>query len=250
MPKIWALADLHLAFSDPDKSMEFFGPSWKNYATRIQDNWEVCVAKEDLMLLPGDISWAMRLDKAAADLTWIDALPGTKVMIRGNHDYWWASNSKMEKALPPSLHFIHNNAWQWNGVAIGGSRLWDTAEYSFESIIRIQENPRASKEPEPNAAESERLFLRELERLRMSLSAMDANPTLRIAMTHYPPIGLDLKPSRASRILEEFKIDICVFGHLHNIAAQGPLFGKARSIDYLLVSADYLEFQPVLLATI
>lgn len=250
MPKIWAIADLHLAFSNPDKSMEFFGPLWKNYTDRIQEYWKDVVAPEDLVLIAGDITWAMRLDAALIDLKWIDALPGTKAMIRGNHDYWWASNSKMQQVMPSSIHFIQNNAWEWNGVAIGGSRLWDSDEYRFDSIIRVQENPRASKESKSEREDSndaEKIFVRELERLRLSLNQLNPKAHLRIAMTHYPPIGLELKPSRASKILEEYKIDICVFGHLHSIETDKTLFGTARGVRYELTSCDYLDFKPLLL---
>lgn len=226
--------------------MTVFGPAWENYAERMATNWKALVAKEDLVLIPGDISWAMRLEEADADLRWIDSLPGTKVMIRGNHDYWWSSAAKMKKAMPSSLHFIHNNAFTWNDVTIGGSRLWDSQEYNFGEFVEMQPNPRA-KPPAPiDIEEEEKIFVRELERLRLSLTQLDPKALLRIAMTHYPPISADLKPSRASQILEEFGISICVFGHLHNIRKEAlPLFGTARGIRYELTSCDVVDFKPV-----
>jgi predicted phosphohydrolase len=242
--KIWALADLHLAISVPSKTMEVFGPAWHRYMERIAENWRAVVQPDDLVLIPGDICWAMRLDEAVIDLKWIDALPGTKVILRGNHDYWWSSASKMAKVMPPSIHFIHNSVFNWNGVTIGGSRLWDSHEYQFGSIVQMRENPLAAPREEKED-ESEKIFVRELERLKLSLSQLDPKANLRIAMTHYPPIGLDLKPSRASQILEEYKIDICLFGHLHNIAATQPLFGEARGVEYLFTSCDYLNFHPL-----
>lgn len=246
---IWSLADPHLAFGVPEKTMEVFGPSWKNYAEKIQENWTRIVTPEDLVLIPGDISWAKTLDEALVDLKWIDALPGTKVMIRGNHDYWWSSSAKLAKIMPPSIHFIQNNTFVWNDVAIGGSRLWDTEEYSFNAFIEYQENVRQKiKTPEELASEKEeggRIFVRELERLKLSLSQLPAKAKMKIAMTHYPPIGADLAPSRASQILESFGIDICVFGHLHNVRPGALPFGEARGVKYRLTSCDYLDFIPL-----
>jgi len=244
---IWALSDPHLSFGVPDKSMSVFGPAWEDYTDKIAENWKKLIAKEDLVLIPGDISWAMRLEEAFADLNWIDALPGTKVILRGNHDYWWTSSAKMKKAMPASIHFIHNSAFTWEDVTIGGSRLWDSSEYRFNSFVEYKENPKAKMaHTPPDVEEDERIFLRELERLRLSLSQLDPNASLRIALTHYPPIGADLKPSRVSAILEEYKIDICVFGHLHNLKKDClPLFGTARGIRYVLSSCDVLDFVPL-----
>ena len=124
MKKIWALADLHLAHSVPSKNMAVFGPVWEGYMDKMAASWKELVKPDDLVLLPGDITWAMKLEEAKIDLAWIDSLPGTKVLIRGNHDYWWSSAKKMSEMFPPSVHFIHNNAYHFNDIAIGGSRLW------------------------------------------------------------------------------------------------------------------------------
>ncbi len=242
---IWALADLHLAHSVPDKSMAAFGPLWEGYMEKIEANWRKAVGKDDLVLLPGDISWAMRLEEAKIDLEWIDSLPGTKLMIRGNHDYWWASSAKMAQAMPPTLHFIHNTAYAWNDVAIGGTRLWDTEEYRFGQYVHFQENPRASLAEKPSAEETQKIFERELERLKLSLNQLSPSAKKRIAMTHYPPISADLKPSRASQILKSYKIDVCVFGHLHNLDKTKKMFGSAEGIEYILTAADYVDFMPV-----
>lgn len=246
---IWALSDFHLAISVPSKTMEVFGPAWKNYAERIRSNWEKKISPEDLVLIPGDICWAMRLEEAVIDLQWIDTLPGTKVILRGNHDYWWSSNAKMQKVMPQSIHFIHNTMLMWKGVAIGGSRLWDTPEYNFSAFNVFQENKRervkTTEESSHKPEEDEKIFVRELERLTLSLSQMPKEATYKIAMTHYPPIGADLAPSRASKILESFGVNTCVFGHLHNIRAGSLAFGKARGVDYKFTSCDYLEFVPI-----
>lgn len=242
--QIWAIADLHLAKSIPAKNMAVFGPEWEGYMDKMEASWRQLVQPDDLVLLPGDISWAMKLEEAKIDLRWIDALPGTKVMIRGNHDYWWSSAKKMSEIFPPSIHFIHNTAFHWNDIAIGGTRLWDTPEYNFNGYIHFQENPRAR----PAAREEEggeAIFERELERLKLSLKQMNPSAKIKIAMIHYPPISADLQPSRTSAILEEYGIQICVFGHLHNVKKDRPLFGEVRGVKYHLTAADYLDFRPL-----
>lgn len=245
---IWALSDPHLAFGVPEKTMEVMAPAWHHYAQKIETNWKRLVAPDDLVLIPGDISWAMTLDVALIDLEWIHSLPGKKLLLRGNHDYWWSSSAKMKAALPSSIDFIQNNVFLWNEVAIGGSRLWDTNEYRFAPYVQWQDNPRAKvKSPEEciqKQNEDERIFTRELERLKASLSQLPKDAKYKIAMTHYPPIGADLTPSRTSHILEEFGINLCVFGHLHNLRKESLPFGTARGVKYVLTSCDYLDFIP------
>lgn len=246
--RIWTIADLHLSFGVENKSMDYFGPVWVGHAEKIAQNWAAVVAPEDLVLIPGDISWAMKLQDAVPDLLWIHGLPGTKLLLKGNHDYWWDSLSKIAKVLPPSIHLIQNNAFHWRDVSVGGARLWDTSEYSFGQFIEFKENPRQKKkDPEEATQEdlSEKLFEKELQRLEMSLKLLRPDAKVRIAMTHYPPIGPDMKPSRASEILEKYKIDICVFGHLHNLKAGFDLFGEKNGVRYILAACDYTRFQMI-----
>lgn len=246
---IWAIADLHLAIGVPEKSMEAFGEPWLNYIAKIHANWKERISPDDLVLLPGDISWAMRPEEARADLEWIHQLPGTKVMLKGNHDYWWSSLRQVEQVLPPSLHLIQNNAFLWKDVAIAGARLWDTSEYHFAPYIQYNVNPRARAltEAEDASPDAEKIFVRELGRLEMSLKAMP-EASIRIAMTHYPPISATLEDSRVSALLEKFHVNICVFGHLHSVKTEAPLFGTKNGIPYHLASADYLNFVPLKIA--
>ncbi len=244
--RIWAISDPHLSFGVPSKSMEIFGPAWQGYAEKIAKEWKERIKSEDLVLIPGDISWGMTLEEALVDLKWIDSLPGTKVILKGNHDYWWPSSKKLEAALPPSIRFVHNNALLIGDIAIGGSRLWDTPEYSFNSFVEFQENPRATAPLVVNEAQEDKIFTRELERLKLSLGQLSAQGAVRIALTHYPPIGAELKESKASKILEDFRIDYCIFGHLHNVKKDSLFFGKARGVTYLFTSCDYLSFIPLL----
>lgn len=245
---IWAIGDLHLAIGVPEKSMEAFGEPWMGYLDKLQSNWLKSISEDDLVLIPGDISWAMHPHEAKADLEWIGKLPGTKVLLRGNHDYWWASLRQVEAILPPSLHLIQNNAFFWKDFAIGGARLWDTLEYNFASYIEHKDNPKASllSETEDHTPDAEKIFTRELGRLELSLKALSSRPSaMRIAMTHYPPISATLEMSRASALLEKYQVQCCVFGHLHSVKPSAPLFGTKNGIQYRLTSADYLNFTPL-----
>ncbi len=230
--------------------MSFFGSPWENYTKKIETHWKDCIKEEDIVLIPGDICWANSLEAAKIDLAWIDKLPGTKVICKGNHDYWWASNAKMQAALPPSIRFIHNSAVhllvKGELIAFGGTRLWDSDEYDFTSFITFKENPRARKESSPpTKEETKQIFQKELERLHLSLEHLDPKASLRIALVHYPPIGAGLKPSATSAILEKFKINTCVFGHLHNVQENTLPFGTVHGVRYLFTSADYLNFRPI-----
>ncbi|MCB1134962.1 MAG: metallophosphoesterase [Chlamydiia bacterium] len=247
---VWALADLHLAISKTDKTMEVFGPRWANYQNRIREQWLELVSPKDLVLLPGDLSWAMHLDEAVLDLQWIDALPGTKVMIRGNHDYWWGSMSKLEKACPPSIHPLHNNAFDWEDISIAGARLWDTEEFDFDAYIdyipnQKQVNPKPAVDAEERRRSDAKIFERELQRLELSLKQLNPKAKTKIAMTHYPPVSATLEPSRAAALLEKYGVDLCCFGHLHNTKLDIPMFGEARGVRYVLCSADAIAMRPI-----
>ena len=247
--KIWAIADLHLALSVPEKTMEFFGEPWRDYMPRIEKNWKELVNDDDLVLIAGDITWAMHLDDAKSDLEWIAALPGKKVISKGNHDYWWPGNKKMDEIIPENMRYIHNNVINEWGITIGGTRLWDTPEFGFDEWIDMVPNPHA-KTVEMDAEKEEKIYVRELDRLERSLKAMDPKTKLRIAMVHYPPIGPEMKDSRASKILEKYKVDYCLFGHLHSMHVTGKLFGVKNGVDYRFTAADYLHFVPMEIATV
>lgn len=242
--KIWALADLHLSFSVPAKSMEIFGEHWSGYHQKIEENWRASIAKEDLVLIAGDITWAMRIEEAIIDLEWIDALPGTKVVIRGNHDYWWSSISKVRKALPPSIHAIQNDCATFGDVAVCGTRLWDNHALRFSGIIPLEDEPHDPFDSEKKA-EDDKILQRELGRLEMSLAAMPKTAERRICMTHYPPTNFELETTAATRLLEEYKIETCLFGHLHALEPGEGLIGEKNGVKYYLTACDYLGFQPL-----
>lgn len=246
---IWAIADLHLAKGVPSKHMRLFGPRWEHYMEQIEAEWRRVVSVDDLVLIPGDISWAMHLQEAAVDLAWIDALPGTKLLLRGNHDYWWQSLSKVKQILPPSCHLLQNNAFYWEkeGVAIGGSRLWDAPQISFATAMP-KDIPLPTS-PKEHAEESEKIYTRELLRLETSLKQLSPKASRRIAITHYPPVGPALETTPASHLLEKYGIEQCLFGHLHGIDPHQTLFGTLHGVQYHLVAADALpNFTPYCLS--
>lgn len=240
---IWAIADLHLAKSHPDKAMDLFGGNWVGYMDKLETRWKDAIQPDDLVLIPGDICWAMKLKDAIIDLDWIASLPGTKVMIKGNHDLWWSSLAQLRSSLPPSIHVIQNDIFRYRDIEVGGARLWDSPEYSYNAFIEYRENPKATQKEPSTPQEDEKIFIRELHRLETSLKGMKGMK--RIAMVHYPPIGPDLAPSRASQLLEQYKVNVCVFGHIHQVREGSLQMGEARGVRYYLTAADYLDFNPL-----
>jgi predicted phosphohydrolase len=241
---IWVIADLHLSFGVPNKQMDIFGSQWINYTKKIESHWKDCISSEDLVLIPGDFSWALHIEEVVPDFEWLHSLPGTKFLIRGNHDYWWSSLSKIKRILPSSCHLIQNNSLTWQETSIAGTRLWDIPGLNFSTIINFNQNKPLTEKDE--SQESLKIYQRELGRLEMSLKAMNPTSKKRIVMTHYPPIGFDLQETEVSKLLEKYRVDICVFGHLHNVKTDVPLFGEHRGVKYFLTACDYLEdFKPL-----
>jgi len=250
MKKIWAIADLHLSFGTENKDMSLFGPNWIGWTEKIERHWKRHVSQDDLVLIPGDISWAKRLDEALVDLLWLDALPGTKVILRGNHDYWWTSLQKLESHLPSTLKILHNQAVNWNHVSIAGTRLWDSPAYHCLDLIDFEGDTYQKKldEIEETRKENQRLYHREIHRLELSLQHLDPKARLKIAMTHYPPLDPSLKRTPVTDLLETYGIDLCVFGHLHKLKKPLVYFGEKNGIRYYLTSSDVLNFCPLEIA--
>lgn len=243
---IWAIADLHLSFGTPGKEMDIFGEGWVNHAARVKENWENLVKEDDLVLIPGDISWGLSLDDALPDLEWIDHLPGTKVLLKGNHDYWWKGFKKTSEAMPTSLHLIQNNSFDWKEITIGGSRMWDLKGLNFDPFIDEIDYPdvQPSTQQELNDEKNEKIFQRELVRLELSLKTLNPKAKTRIAMVHYPPVGPEMDSSSVSDILEKYHIDICVFGHIHSARKNSLPYGTKRGVRYVFVPCDYLNCSP------
>ncbi len=180
------------------------------------------VKDDDLVLLPGDISWALKLDTASLDLKRIDELPGIKIISKGNHDYWWSSLNKMNNLGYKTIHFIHNNSFEYKNYSICGTRGW-AARDSFE----FSEN-------------DEKIYLREVQRLKNSLDSC-VNKKI-IAMIHYPPFNQDLSLNEFSQMLADYKVEKCVYGHLHGKGHKFSYEGEMEGVDYNFVASDYLDF--------
>lgn len=228
--RVFAIADLHLAYTTP-KPMTVFGLQWAGHPQAIFDAWAAQIAPEDLVLLPGDLSWAMRLDEALTDLGHIAALPGTKVLLRGNHDYWWPTISRLRAALPAGMYAIQNDALRFGDVVVCGTRGWITPEAdSFN-------------------AEDQKVYAREAERLKLSLEAarkLQTEHTRTVLMLHYPPTGPQFLPTAFTDLIEHYQPDQVVYGHLHGVPLERSL-RQWQGIPTSLVAADVLRFQPKLL---
>lgn len=228
---IYAIGDLHLAHNQL-KPMDVFGDRWAGHVERLSSNWKAVVGDSDLVIVAGDISWAMHLRDAYADLKWLAGLPGTKLLIRGNHDYWWSSIGKVRAALPPVIYALQNDHFYWNNWAICGTRGWicpDEEGFDHE--------------------QDQKIYNREILRLRLSLkSAAGRSEIPIIAALHYPPFNRRHQPSAFTELLEEYQVSICLYGHIHDDGRDYVFQGLRNGVTYHYVAADALDFRPKLLA--
>ena len=250
--KVFALSDPHLSFGVHNKSMDRFGAEWVNHPAKIEQNWREVVGAKDVVLVPGDISWAKKLPDVMPDLEWLHSLPGTKILLQGNHDYWWAPPSQMEQELPSSIKFIQNNHVHIGPFFFFGTRLWDTKEYSLFDLIDWdpKKGPIPGMKNESDLETQERLYDREIQRLQLSIASLPQHdPGIRIALTHYPPLDHLLTPSRASALIEATGAIHTVFGHLHSVKKDwlGKCFGALNGVQYHLTACDYIDFKPKLI---
>lgn len=225
--RIFALGDPHLSGS-VSKPMDVFGTVWENHALRIREAWLATVKAEDLVLIPGDISWAMRLSEAQSDISTLGELPGQKLILRGNHDYWWGSLTKVREALPEGMQALQNDAFAYGDVVIAGSRGWVCPG----SVGFSEEGDRA-------------IYERECMRLEMSLKKADRDKHL-ICMLHYPPFNEKRQRSGFTDLIEQYGAKCLVYGHLHGKSCQNAFEGERNGIEYMLVSADHINFTPKL----
>ena len=225
--RVFAIGDLHLPGGDM-KPMDVFGPHWENHFERICNSWREKVTQDDLVLIPGDISWAMQLADALGDLKEIAQLPGRILILRGNHDYWWSSLTQLRCSLPEGMHAVQNDAYDAGEVVVCGTRGW---------MIPGQ----------GASAQDEKIFKREALRLEMSLQAARkmANGRPIIAMMHYPPLLPEHKAAGTAftRLLSEYNVSRCVYGHLHGHSVQRGVYGLYEGVRYDLVSCDALGFE-------
>ncbi|MBQ9492683.1 MAG: metallophosphoesterase [Oscillibacter sp.] len=222
---LYAIGDLHLSLS-VNKSMEIFGPAWSRYVERIEEGLS-CLRPEDTLVLDGDTSWGMTLEEAEADFRFLDRFPGRKLLVKGNHDYWWGTVSKMrrffaEKGIT-TLDFIHNNSVPYGDSALCGTRGW-----FFE------------EERQPH---NEKMLRREALRLETSLKAAGERPIL--CFLHYPPLYTGYECPEILNLLERYRVRRCCYGHLHGHAIRRRIEGQRGGAEFSLISADYLGFAPV-----
>lgn len=222
---IFTIGDLHLSL-DADKNMEIF-PGWENYMERLCLHWKQCVRDGDTVVLAGDISWGMTLQSALKDFILIDSLPGRKILIKGNHDYWWSTRAKMEgffeRNALRTLEILHNSAVPINGAVLCGSRGW-----MFEK-------------GEPH---DRKIVLREAQRLELSLKAAAPYEGERIAFLHYPPVYADQASPDILEVLRAYGVRRCYYGHIHSAGCAWAVNGPFMGIEFQLISADYLHFCP------
>lgn len=225
---VFAIADLHLPGGDK-KPMDIFGPHWENHFERICQDWRARVQDEDIVLIPGDISWAMQLGAALEDLRAIAKLPGRILILRGNHDYWWSSLTQLRSALPENMHAVQNDAFDGGDCVFCGTRGWS-----------IPIGPNAT-------AQDEKLYRREALRLEMSLKDAQkiANGRPIFAMMHYPPLLPETarQGTEFTRLMTEYGVQRCVYGHLHGPSVQRGFCGVYNGVRYDLVSCDALGFK-------
>jgi len=223
---LYAIGDLHLSFG-VDKPMDVFGSGWVNYAEKIKAGFQ-CLKPDDLCVLCGDTSWGMNLKESLKDFRFIDSLPGKKIILKGNHDYWWETVTKMKAFFDAngikSIDILHNNSFIYNETAICGTRGWLNEEgYSTE--------------------QNDKIMLREITRLRTSLkSAGDSKAKL--CFFHYPLRTKKTVCHELIAVMNEFGAKKCIYGHLHGDGHHIAIQGEADGIEYKMVSADYVGFVP------
>lgn len=223
-PRLFAVADLHLP-GGSDKPMDVFGVHWADHISRIAESWRSRVGERDIVLIPGDISWGMQLSGAKEDLESIGALPGRKVIIRGNHDYWWSSISKVRSALPEGMYALQNDALLLDGVVFAGSRGW-------------------TKPADEADSDNAKIYSREQVRLSLSLEAarkLSPEGPL-VVMSHFPPVDAAGADTPMSELLEKHRASDVVYGHLHGQAHLTAFRGSKGGVRYHCVSCDSLDF--------
>ncbi|MRZ81408.1 serine/threonine protein phosphatase [Paeniclostridium sordellii] len=224
---LYAIGDLHFSTA-VNKPMNIFGDNWENHEKKIIDSWNSKVNKNDTVLIVGDTSWGINMDEATFDLDIIHNLPGKKIYVKGNHDYWWTTVAKLNK-LYEDMSFLQNNFYSYNEYAICGTRGW-----ICPNDVKFTED-------------DEKIYKREAHRLKLSLdAAKKAGFEKVIVITHYPPTNDKLESSLFTDIYEEYKVEKVIYGHLHGKESfKMGLEGIREGVEYKLVSCDYVDFNLV-----
>ena len=224
---LFSIADLHLSTSQ-EKPMDIFGGWWINHTDTLLKNWVSKITDTDTVIIPGDISWALKLEEAKLDLDWLDALPGKKILVKGNHDLWWTSIQKLTN-LYDRIDFIQNSCSLYQDYAICGTRGWlCPGESGFDS-------------------HDEKIYSRELGRLKLSLEAAKNRGIHKIiGILHFPPTNEKLEASGFTALFEQYQVEQVVYGHLHGEEAyKYGLQGVRGGVAYKLTSCDFLACEPL-----
>lgn len=226
---IFTISDLHLSFENEEKSMEVFA-GWGNYTARLKENWGKTVKNEDTVIIIGDISWAMKLEDSFKDFEFINNLPGKKVLIKGNHDYWWSTTAKVNNFLKQSgfesISILYNSALEVENIGVCGTRGW---------LYRCETD------------QDRKILNREVGRLERSLDEAKKENLEPVVFLHYPPVYGNEESEEIINLLIEKKVKKCYYGHIHDGGATKRLVeGNYKGIDFRLVSCDYINFCPVL----
>lgn len=222
--KVFAISDLHLS-TVCDKPMDVFGKAWENYFELICADWQAKVHPEDIVILAGDFSWAMRMQEALPDFEQVAKLPGRKVILRGNHDYWWNTISQVRNSIPQGFYALQNDCLRFDDILICGTRGWLCPDGNNLS------------------AEDTKIFLRENERLKLSIAEMQKQrrPTDKvIAVMHFPPFNGRYDDSEFIKQFVANDIHTVVYGHLHGKDCRTNLYLRRFNIDFYLTSCDLL----------
>ncbi|MBR5012642.1 MAG: metallophosphoesterase [Clostridia bacterium] len=228
---VFAISDLHLSFG-ANKPMEVFGGQWTNYLDKIVESWNKNVKENDIVLIAGDISWAMKLEETKEDFEFLEKLKGIKILTRGNHDFWWASISAVRGVAPKNVFALQNDAIKFGEYIICGTRGWTVPEDAFET------------------EHDEKIFKREVIRLEMSLEAskrLQTNGEKIICMVHFPPFNSKREDSEFTRLFEKFGVSKVVYWHLHGNKVRANLFYKKNDVEYFLTACDQTENNVVLI---
>lgn len=227
--KVYSISDLHLDVNN-SKPMDIFGPVWHGHLDKIVASWNNIVTDEDIVILAGDYSWAMKLEEVEKDFEFLKSLKGKKIIIRGNHDYWWSSVSKVRNKLPENVYALQNDAIKIGEYIFCGNRGWLIPEGKFDTD------------------ENKKIYAREIIRLELSLKSakkLQTNGEKIIFITHYPPFNNKVEESEYTKMLEAYGVYKVVFGHLHGYVNPKMLYNEINNIKYYLTSCDAVKNQLV-----
>lgn len=241
--RIFAIGDLHLSHARP-KPMSIFGEHWRDHAEKIALNWGAIARPEDLLLLVGDLSWAMRLDEARPDLDYIARLPGRKIILKGNHDYWWSSKAKVRQLCDASIDILQADSIIIEDVAIAGTRGWQCPGNMSSADMMAEGERKGYRE------EDRKIYEREVGRLKIALESLRGKAYRHLIVAlHYPPVNERYEPSGFTELIDQYGAAVCVYGHLHGESIRSAFNAQRNATRYQLVSADSVDFTPLQIFT-